>query len=193
MASHTPWHKLIRGKEYTVVDATQGAVVGTGVFRGVVKRWKDRGVSLRFDGIRDTVYVSTDPDYPSLEYHFQPGFAKKLALVNTKANLPPEMLGEIMKFKQPDFKGKSTKALLEAARKNPAVIEHERQKEEQRKADEATRVQKEEDEEEARSRDIVAAMKAGRSSRRRRQSSTSRRSRRSSLSKSRTTRRLYAR
>lgn len=189
MATGIPWNRLVKGERYDIVDT--GSLVATATFVKVRKRYQDM-TELEFKDksgpLRIWVYDDGKPDIRVL-----PAFSKKLALLNTKANLPPEMLGEIMKFNRPGFKGKSTKALLEAASKNPAVIEHERQKEEQRKTDEATRVQKEEDEEEARSREAIAAMKAGRSSRRRTRSSTSRRSHRSSLSKSRTTRRLYVR
>lgn len=189
MSTSIPWNRLVKGERYDIVDT--GSLVSTATFVKVLKRIRD-ATELQFKDKSGPLRIWVEDD-GTPDIRFFPAFSKSLALLNTKANLPPEMLGEIMKFKQPGFKGNSTKPLLEAARKNPAVIEHERQKEEQRKADEATRVQKEEDEEEARSREVMAAMKAGRSSRRRRQSSTSRRSHRSSLSKSRTTRRLYVR
>ena len=134
-------------------------------------------------GRRETASVHTVPD----------AFAEKLAVLNTKMQLPAGVLGEIMKFKKPSFKGGPTAALEKAVAASPAAKAYEQAKKEQRKTDDATRVQKEEDEEEARSREVMAAMKAGRSSRRRTRSSTSRRSRRSLPSKSRTTHRLYGR
>lgn len=126
-------------------------------------------------------------------YAVPDAFAKNLAVMNTTMQFPAGVLGEVMKFKNPKFKGGPTAALEKAVAASPASKEYEQKKEAQRKTDEATRVQKEEDEDEARSREAIAAMKAGRSARRRRRSSTSRRLRRSLPSKSRTTRRLYGR
>lgn len=162
-----PIFRAVIGKEYTFMLPGKGALNPQFMFIATLLDYEVNGATLFADppmrlrvrlapefqeawGLDDPVLEwnnirSSLPIYEVPESRTRRGFARNLVFAN-QGQLPPEMLGEIMKFVHPAFKGGPTGAIYESAKRNPKVIAYERARQARREADEALYAQKEEKE-----------------------------------------------